>query len=467
MPWARRGGQCRRALQPDWSADTLGLTPTDGLYGYDEAARIKAAQFLHDSLSDKVYGSLKEALANQGAAMKVIADAIDDVGRGAFIAAAEAGAVAIVGLLTPIVGPVVAGIVDAVFAEQLIELLYDMPDDIANQVCNSFAFDCHRGFPGDTRCVDAAGNEIRDVDSSNWSDAPGRGLAVSPDNIHMFWDAPLLPLTSGSDFIQGLYGYNVPVNCVVGVVKRPKCVLVPSTGTAGILGAVLYRGKHVVGAYVKVNCQTTLSDVEGIYSFEVRSGGQYKIVARFETASGLILYGERTTGKSSDPPIAPGAAVRMDILLSEPPACMRNVIVTGQVRVDDVYLTGADHDDNFFNRTLYVQYGVATFDQDAGSWVIDPDDPVGVSRRTDVAQVGASTGDTNGQLKIEVAATKDLSVDVTVTGMLEELKQVRSAKVQAGATVIIDEFVLDTGGPFNDRAYFRAIMITNQAAQAI
>jgi hypothetical protein len=71
----------------------------------------------------------------------------------------------VIALLTPIVGPVVAAIIDAAFAEQLIELLYDMPNDIANQVCNSFAFDCHRGFPGDTRCVDAAGNEIRDVDS--------------------------------------------------------------------------------------------------------------------------------------------------------------------------------------------------------------------------------------------------------------------------------------------------------------
>jgi hypothetical protein len=51
--------------------------------------------------------------------------------------------------------------------------------------------------------------------------------------------------------------------------------------------------------------------------------------------------------------------------------------------------------------------------------------------------------------------------------MLENLKQVGSANAQAGATVIIDEFVLDTGGPFNDRAYFRGITITNQAAQAI
>ena len=76
-----KGGQCRRALQPDWSADTADVSGS-GLYHYDAASRIKAAQFLHDSLSDKVFGSLKENLAKQGSVMKAISDAIDDGGRG-------------------------------------------------------------------------------------------------------------------------------------------------------------------------------------------------------------------------------------------------------------------------------------------------------------------------------------------------------------------------------------------------
>lgn len=39
--------------------------------------------------------------------------------------------------------------------------------------------------------------------------------------------------------------------------------------------------------------------------------------------------------------------------------------------------------------------------------------------------------------------------------------------VPDGATLTIDEFSLDTGGPFNDRAYFREITISNQPTRAI
>jgi hypothetical protein len=91
-----------------------------------------------------------------------------------------------------------------------------------------------------------------------------------------------------------------------------------------------------------------------------------------------------------------------------------------------------------------------------GTWVIDPDDPVGLVRQTDVCQGGASTGDANGQLKIEVTANSDLSVDVKLTGTVKNLtKVVPVLGVLPGAQVPVPEFDLDTGGPFNDRAYFR------------
>lgn len=138
------GGDCRRALPPEWAADTpKGI---DGLYAYPSDSRSKAANWLHDSLSQEVFDSLKASLAGEGGVKKVLADAIDDIGRGAFIVAAEAGAAALVAALIPL-GGAVAAVLDIALAEQLIELLYDMPEDIANQVCNSFAFDCHRGLP--------------------------------------------------------------------------------------------------------------------------------------------------------------------------------------------------------------------------------------------------------------------------------------------------------------------------------
>lgn len=470
LDWAQThdqalGPACKRAVAPDWRADIVDAYTLDGLFLYDETSRKRAADWLHDSISDEVFSSLKGNLADQGGIMKIVAAAIDDVGRPSFIAAAEGGVAALMALLTPVVGPVVAGAIDAVIAEQLIELLYDMPDDIANQMCTSFAFDCHRGFPGDSSCVDAAGNEITDVDSSNWSDAPGDGHAVSPDNIHMFWDAP----GPSDDKQLGLYGHNVPVQLVAAVVRRPVCELVPSTGTATLRGFVRYRGRAVAGAYVKVNCQTTTTGPEGDYQFTVRSGGQFKVVARFEdTQRGIVAYGERTTGRPGDPPIAPNTTVNADITLIDPPVCLRNVVVEGTVRVDDVYFTGADHAETPFRKTFYVQAGVASFDENAGKWVVDPNDPAAAARKHDVAQVGASVGDADGELKIEVIANDLLTVDVTVTGTIGDLSETHSVlSVTRNTTVTIAEFSLDTGGPFNDRAYFRGLTITNNDGSAI
>jgi hypothetical protein len=457
---AESGGNCRRAVRPDWNGDVHDSFTLDGLYTYDEASRARAAQWLNDSLSDEVFNSLKKALTKMGGVGEAVAKAIDLVGRVAFIAAAAEGSLAVLSLLTPVVGPIVAVAITVVFVEQLIELLYEMPNTIANQVCNSFAFDCHRGFPADTHCLDGAGNEIRDVDSTNWADDPGIGRAVSPDNIHMFWDAPG---RWDERISRGLYGYNTPAQLVVAAVKRPRCELVARTGTAVVRGFVWHGHDEIIGATVQVNCQKAVTRSDLGYHFLVGAGGRYKLIARYEDPrTGLVLYGEATT-----PPLAPNQNVGVDIHLLEPPECLRNVVVEGVVRVDDVYLTGADHAQTQFRKPLYVQYGVPAFNEASGTWDIDPADPAGAARQHDVASVNAAVGAANGGLTIEVTANGDLSVDVTFTGTLGNLSAQRSVYVPAGGVETVAEFSLDSGGPFNERAYFRGLTITNQATSAI
>jgi hypothetical protein len=214
----QKNGACVRAIAPLWVADNLDPYTLDGLYFYNQADRITSGKSLHDNLSQLVFDKLKGSLHDAGGIQKTLAAAIDDIGRGAFIVAAEAGVAALSSVLSIATGTVF----DAAVLAKLIELLYDMPDDIANQMCNAFAFDCIRGFPGDTHCVDAKGNPIKSVDSDNWSSAPGPGRAVSPDYIHMFWDAPG---TANVDMINGLYGCNVPAQLCVGVFNRPKAFL--------------------------------------------------------------------------------------------------------------------------------------------------------------------------------------------------------------------------------------------------
>lgn len=172
-----RQGQCVRLLRPDWTGDIIDIDTRDGLYVYGQDERQTAANYLHDSLAEQVYDTVKGKLQQQ---IPVIGDVLDDIGRGSFIAAAAIGAAAVAGALnsTPL-GLVAAGF-GASFVTDLIELLYDMPNDVANQMCNAFAFDCINGGPADTHCVDSQGNIITTIDSDNWSSAAGIGRAVSP-----------------------------------------------------------------------------------------------------------------------------------------------------------------------------------------------------------------------------------------------------------------------------------------------
>jgi len=460
-------GKCVRAVAPLWQADTVDEYTRDGLYFYTEDERKTAANSLHDNLSRQIYDSLKQSLHDAGGVQKAVAAVLDDIGRAAFILAAQGGVAALSALITP---PPFNLVIDSVFVADLIELLYDMPEDIANQMCNSFAFDCTRGFPADTHCVDAQGNEITDVDSDNWSSAPGPGRAVSPDDIHMFWDA-LGP--SNADVIKGLYGYNVPAKLCVGVFNRPKCAIVPSTGIATISGFVRYENQILVGAYVSAGCQYTLTPGLDIpYRLTVRSGGQYKVIARYEDPqTGVILYGEAVTGSPSDPPIQPNATVPLDIKVIDPPACMRNVLIQGIIRCDDVYLTGSDNDQKSFRKTLFVQAGVPVFDTVKGTWNIDT--AAGQQRLTDNAVAGFSVGDSNASLRMSVQIDPtDLSVNVTLNGFLNPGDDNLSTgpvtfNVPKDQTLTLTDGELDTGGPFNDRAYFRGITIANNAASAI
>jgi hypothetical protein len=449
------GGKCRRWFPPDWRGDALDPYTLDGLYFYDESMREKAADWLYNALNDKVFNSLKDNLRDGGGVGAAIAGAIDIVGRGAFIAAATGGAAAVVALLATYA----AGL-SLVLADQLIELLYDMPQDIANQVVNSFAFDCHRGFPGDTYCIDAKGNQIRDVDSSNWSDATGPGRAVSPDNIAMFWDAPDGDPTR--ELIRGVYGYNVAVQVISAVVRKPVCKLVESSGTATIRGVVTYDGAILNGAHVEAACQHTVTQIEGDYKLVVRSDARYKLIARFEFPD-RTLYGEADTRD----PVAAGSVTMVNIAVTDPPECNRKISVTGTIRCDDVYLTGVDHAQVDYIRELQVQWGVAQFDTNTGQWNIDPGDPEAAKKHTDHIAIGEGVGDAQARLVIEARANSDLSVEVTVTGTLANLSTARTVNVADGASVGIAEFSHDTGGPFNDRAYFRNIQITNTPNNAI
>ena len=123
-----------------------------------------------------------------------------------------------------------------------------------------------------------------------------------------------------------------------------------------------------------------------------------------------------------------------------------------------------------------MQFGVASFQFDnqknVAKWVIDPDDPAAIASRHDQKRAAASVGDASASLLMDAKIVDDkFNVHITLIGKLnpddDNLCHVVEFDVAEGATVDVPEFVLDSGGPFNDRAYFRSLKIVNLPAQAI
>jgi len=148
---------------------------------------------------------------------------------------------------------------------------------------------------------------------------------------------------------------------------------------------------------------------------------------------------------------------------------MRNIVVQGIIRCDDVYLTGSDSNQQSFFKTLYLQSGVPVFDIPSGTWTIESSP---LTRMSDNISASYAVGDSNGMFTMSATIDpSNNSVSVTVQGWLNQgtdddnmSTPQQTFVVPADQTVTVPDSELDTGGPFNDRAYFRGITISNIAA---
>jgi hypothetical protein len=428
-------GGCERRLPPDSTGDnTDNLTP-DGCYLYDEASRKKVAEWWSSDDPNSLWSSIYAQTS--GALPGAIRDLIGIIGRPALLVLAEAGAAVLVAELAAAIaaaGPVGAAIaaalkvagfgLDAQLANALIQLLYDIPDDITTQVINAFAFDCVNGFPGDQHCVDTAGNHINDpLDDDNYKDHPGPGRTVSPDNIHMFWDPPAV---ANADEVRGIYGYNHPAQPIKGVTMKPICRKIKSTGTATITGFVKYKGKIVAGARITGACYSAIQPTQGRdriapFTMKVKSGGLCKLIARYVDNDGSVtghqgrgLYGEATvpTNWKQGPyghVIEPNTNYDVIIELLDPPQCMRRVIIEGDIHVYDGHVGGHEENTMHFKDLLMVQAGVPIYTEDPNNlgmfhWTFNISDPNAQYGLEDVAHESNSPSDqdTSANLDMEV-----------------------------------------------------------------
>ena len=225
-------------------------------------------------------------------------------------------------------------------------LFTDAPDDVASQICNTFAFD----WSGE----DANGDHAKNSDK--WEDEPTVGRAVSPADI-LLWDKPHLV----GDAIHGLYGYSEPL------VYRPARLefrrisrwrKVSRWGT--VEGLVSRRGIPQPQAQVVIGGKDTLSNGHGRFSLNAAAGDNQ--VAAHYFAEGLMWDGVTTVK------VPAGGTVDTVIELKEPPEQHREIKISGAMFFKDEENDGPDVFKDFPNK-LFPVYRIGPFQSFAqDSW---------------------------------------------------------------------------------------------------
>lgn len=223
-------------------------------------------------------------------------------------------------------------------------LFTDAPDDLANQICNTFAFD----WSGENADGDHA------KDSDKWKN-PGNGRAVSPQNI-LNWDAPRLE----GNTIYGVYGYSEklvyrPARLEWRQVSRWKRV----NRNAQLKGVVTRRGMPQMGAFVTAGGREALTNDAGRFELTVPAG-RYLVESRVP-ADGFEWEGNTSVD------LTPGSSQNIVIILKEPSDWFREVSIYGTMNLKDEETFGSDV---FATRTKLLQvFRVGAFyTHEEGGW---------------------------------------------------------------------------------------------------
>lgn len=313
-------------LPQDGSARAQPPPKVDGLFTYFESERATAGVGLHDWIVDSIERTVKQAI-DEGWPML-----------------ARIGAGVLVGILTGVIAGPAAGVVAGAVAaaalspatmDEIAIGLTQMPEQVANGVCNAFANDRP---------------EDRGSDDTAWK-SPGGGLSVSPDNIWTFWDPP----ADHRDVRSGLWGSSERAMLAN---PRPELVetgtLAISPGVCTVRGYVVFAGERIVGAEVFIGCRKTLTDIEGQFELRVPAdGGSARQLIRAQA------YWDRPPGmltRKLEQSLPVGDLDVGGIELDPPPEWRRRVEMHGELVMVHQVLIGHDTiDHHHFSNSLFVQ----------------------------------------------------------------------------------------------------------------
>jgi hypothetical protein len=276
---------CVRQVQPDPAGDLVVNVP-DGLYNFTQADRANAAAIFHEGLKQQVLGSIADAWAkishDIAVANNISATAIGAIGLVLEAIDAAAGAVVLLSAILQI--PRIVG-------KALIIAFSDMPNHVANQICNTFAFDA-----------------AEDHTSSAWQQ-PNAGVAVGPDDIVWFWQ-PTTEIAQQADHtvIRGIYGQNRRL-----ILQQPgygttaECRWAYSEGVAKFIAVVTLASNNlpVPGALVTVACHAGFTDQQGVCGMGVPSGTYWATASWQDPQTDDFLTVSQAVTIPFDPPTVP------------------------------------------------------------------------------------------------------------------------------------------------------------------
>jgi hypothetical protein len=373
-----------------------GQPARDGLYRYRVDERRRAAATLHENVTKKVkaqvWAKLMKAKDGIGWLVTVLRWGLTTVL--ALFAMPVAALAALLGIRLENAGMVLLW-------------LNDMPDDVANQMVNTFASD-----------------RPERKDDRDWEN-PGEGRSVAPHDILTLWDEPRFS-DDHTRMRHGLWGRSEPLILPEPRHERRRVhVWDRASGLSMVSGQVLHRsGDVVVGAQVRIGCETTLSNEEGFYVIDVPAGRQEIVAGAYWPQTTLWMHGERLAD------LLPGAMPGMDVLLEDPPEWRR--VLQIRVKFDLVHQVLVGKDDWLHESTL-IEHRFTRLPDD---WGDPPDGPPQVVWDQHWSDQGALITGYAGdeRIRLHVKATfEPESLDIRVE-VRAELVEDHSADVEASAS---------------------------------
>ncbi|RKI46077.1 hypothetical protein D7Y27_08860 [Corallococcus sp. AB004] len=420
-PELRMEGQSEATAEEVWKSQVHVIY--DGLYRYHSGERSVAAQALYDHVVAQARSEVWSTLMKLKSDFDWLATIL------------RLGLATVLSFLAMPVGALAAllGIrIDR--AGDLLLWLNEMPDSVANQIVNAFASD-----------------QPEKIDDDFWKNA-GEGVSVAPHDIVHLWDPP----TMASERTRvGLWG-NIQKMILPEPhwERRRKHVYARSNGLAEVTGVVRYRGSQepIVGAVVRIGCETTQTGERGDYQLKVAAGIQELNAGAFWPASEWWLAGVRVVD------IRPGGNPGQDIELEDPPEWRR--VLQIRVKLDLVNRVYVGNDDwkhaTYLREHRFTHFPVGWGEPPGGAPSLVWDDLWGGG-----AIVSDYAGEERARLRVKATLNPDdLSIALMfVAEMIDGHEAKVDVSTQHSASVAIDmihsfKISMKTAAAPPERAWF-------------